>query len=172
MISAESLLKEVETKLRVKQSATVVTAMPVVMGVRAKSSKGITESNVDHWLVLPGLVRMAVWLCEQLTSGQRAADDGCVGWPWACVVDERTITDRHRARRAAEASPNIVWGAVPPARSDGVTTPSPPENLVDPASSHMLRSRAKPCMSQRKWNLQWVCEWLLTSAVIQVIECD
>ena len=25
------------------------------------------------------------------------------------------------------------------------------ENLVDPASSHMLRSRAKPCMSQRKW---------------------
>ena len=24
------------------------------------------------------------------------------------------------------------------------------ENLVDPASSHMLRSRAKPCMSQRK----------------------
>ena len=24
-------------------------------------------------------------------------------------------------------------------------------NLVDPASSHMLRSRAKPCTSQRKW---------------------
>lgn len=26
-----------------------------------------------------------------------------------------------------------------------------PANLVDPASSHMLRSRAKPCMSQRTW---------------------
>jgi hypothetical protein len=45
------------------------------------------------------------------------------------------------------------------------------ENLVDPASSHMLRSRAKPCMSQRTRSKQLVCEWLLTSVVISVIEC-
>ena len=47
----------------------------------------------------------------------------------------------------------------------------PTANLVDPASSRMLRSRAKPCMSQRTWPQQWICEWLLTSAVISVIEC-
>ena len=44
-------------------------------------------------------------------------------------------------------------------------------NLVDPASGHLLRSRAKPCMSQRKRSQQWVCEWLITSAVISVIQC-
>ena len=54
----------------------------------------------------------------------------------------------------------LVWGD----ESHPTTTPQatvcvcvwvdsiPKKNLVDPASSHMLRSRAKPCKSQRTWN--------------------
>jgi hypothetical protein len=47
--------------------------------------------------------------------------------------------------------PALVCPGCTPAQ--GVSPPSPSQgwtNLVDPASSHMLRSRAKPCTSQRK----------------------
>ena len=53
----------------------------------------------------------------------------------------------------------------------GVAVQVWPLNLVDPASSHMLLSRTKPCKCQSTWIQQWVCEWLLTPAVISVIEC-
>lgn len=82
-------------------------------------------------------------------------------------------------KKRKRASPSV--GAVVSLSLEGATLPGVfapwssqshgSVNLVDPASSHMLRSRAKPCMSQSKWFRQWVCEWLLTSAVISVIVC-
>jgi hypothetical protein len=75
-------------------------------------------------------------------------------------------------------SPERERASSPPPQGEPRAKPKPTEprgrvtaNLVDPASSHMLRSRAKPCMSQSKRFRQWVCEWLLTSAVISVIAC-
>jgi len=42
-----------------------------------------------------------------------------------------------------------------------------PFYLVDPASSHMLTSRAKPCKCERKWKTEYlVCVWLIISAIV------
>ena len=79
-----------------------------------------------------------------------------LGWMHTSRRSERPHTHTSGAHR---------HGAAP-----GTAARASPENLVDPASSHMLRSRAKPCMSQRTRFPQWVCEWLLTSAVILAVE--
>ena len=42
-------------------------------------------------------------------------------------------------------------------------------NLVDPASSHMLVSKIKPCMSKYKQFILWNCEWLIKSVIIYLI---
>ena len=42
-------------------------------------------------------------------------------------------------------------------------------NLVDPASSHMLVSKIKPCMSKYKQFIQWNCEWLIKSVIVYLI---
>jgi hypothetical protein len=42
-------------------------------------------------------------------------------------------------------------------------------NLVDPASSHMLVSKIKPCMSKYKQIILWNCEWLIISVLIYLI---
>ena len=41
--------------------------------------------------------------------------------------------------------------------------------LVDPASSHMLVSKIKPCMSKYKQSIQWNCEWLIKSVIVYLI---
>ena len=41
--------------------------------------------------------------------------------------------------------------------------------LVDPASSHMLVSKIKPCMSKYKQLLLWNCEWLIKSVIVYLI---
>ena len=41
-------------------------------------------------------------------------------------------------------------------------------NLVDPASGHMLASRAKPCMSKFK-QILLDCGWLIISAIINLM---
>ena len=41
--------------------------------------------------------------------------------------------------------------------------------LVDPASSHMLVSKIKPCMSKYKHFILWNCEWLIISVIIYLI---
>ena len=41
--------------------------------------------------------------------------------------------------------------------------------LVDPASSHMLVSKIKPCMSKYKQIVQRNCEWLIKSVIIYLI---
>ena len=41
--------------------------------------------------------------------------------------------------------------------------------LVDPASSHMLVSKIKPCMSKYKQFIQWNCEWLIKSVIVYLI---
>ena len=40
-------------------------------------------------------------------------------------------------------------------------------NLVDPASSHMLVSKIKPCMSQNKFRR--ICEWLIKTVIIYLM---
>jgi hypothetical protein len=42
-------------------------------------------------------------------------------------------------------------------------------NLVDPASSHTLVSKIKPCMSKYKQFIQWNCEWLIISVIVYSI---
>lgn len=42
-------------------------------------------------------------------------------------------------------------------------------NLVDPASSHTLVSKIKPCMSKYKQFIQRNCEWLIISVIIYLI---
>ena len=42
-------------------------------------------------------------------------------------------------------------------------------NLVDPASSHTLVSKIKPCMSKYKQSIQWNCEWLIISVIVYLI---
>ena len=42
-------------------------------------------------------------------------------------------------------------------------------NLVDPASSHMLVSKIKPCMSKYKQFVLWNCEWLIKSVIVYLI---
>ena len=42
-------------------------------------------------------------------------------------------------------------------------------NLVDPASSHMLVSKIKPCMSKYKQFILWNCEWLIKSVIVYLI---
>ncbi len=39
-------------------------------------------------------------------------------------------------------------------------------NLVDPASSHTLVSKIKPCMSKYKGYIQWNCEWLIQTVIV------
>ena len=41
--------------------------------------------------------------------------------------------------------------------------------LVDPASSHMLVSKIKPCMSKYKRFILWNCEWLIKSVIVYLI---
>ena len=41
--------------------------------------------------------------------------------------------------------------------------------LVDPASSHMLVSKIKPCMSKYKHFVLWNCEWLIKSVIVYLI---
>jgi hypothetical protein len=41
--------------------------------------------------------------------------------------------------------------------------------LVDPASSHMLVSKIKPCMSKYKQFILWNCEWLIKSVIVYLI---
>ena len=41
--------------------------------------------------------------------------------------------------------------------------------LVDPASSHMLVSKIKPCMSKYKSFIRWNCERLIISAIIYLM---
>ena len=42
-------------------------------------------------------------------------------------------------------------------------------NLVDPASSHTLVSKIKPCMSKYKRLILWNCEWLIISVIVYLI---
>ena len=41
--------------------------------------------------------------------------------------------------------------------------------LVDPASSHMLVSKIKPCMSKYKHLILWNCEWLIKSVIVYLM---
>ena len=41
--------------------------------------------------------------------------------------------------------------------------------LVDPASSHMLVSKIKPCMSKYKSGSRWNCEWLIKSVLVSLM---
>ena len=41
--------------------------------------------------------------------------------------------------------------------------------LVDPASSHMLVSKIKPCMSKYKRLIRRNCEWLIKSVIVYLI---
>lgn len=41
--------------------------------------------------------------------------------------------------------------------------------LVDPARSHMLVSKIKPCMSKYKQVILRNCEWLIKSAIIYLM---
>ena len=41
--------------------------------------------------------------------------------------------------------------------------------LVDPASSHMLVSKIKPCMSKYKQFIKWNCEWLIKSVIVYLM---
>ena len=41
--------------------------------------------------------------------------------------------------------------------------------LVDPASSHMLVSKIKPCMSKYKHVILWNCEWLIKSVIVYLM---
>ena len=41
--------------------------------------------------------------------------------------------------------------------------------LVDPASSHMLVSKIKPCMSKYKQFILRNCEWLIKSVIVYLI---
>jgi hypothetical protein len=41
--------------------------------------------------------------------------------------------------------------------------------LVDSASSHMLVSKIKPCMSKYKQFIQRNCEWLIKSVIVYLI---
>jgi hypothetical protein len=41
--------------------------------------------------------------------------------------------------------------------------------LVDPASSHMLVSKIKPCMSKYKQSIQRNCEWLIKSVIVYLM---
>ena len=41
--------------------------------------------------------------------------------------------------------------------------------LVDPASSHMLVSKIKPCMSKYKHFILQNCEWLIKSVIVYLM---
>ena len=41
--------------------------------------------------------------------------------------------------------------------------------LVDPASSHMLVSKIKPCMSKYKRLIRRNCEWLIKSVIVYLM---
>jgi hypothetical protein len=41
--------------------------------------------------------------------------------------------------------------------------------LVDPASSHMLVSKIKPCMSKYKQFIPRNCEWLIKSVIVYLM---
>ena len=41
--------------------------------------------------------------------------------------------------------------------------------LVDPASSHMLVSKIKPCMSKYKQFIRRNCEWLIKSVIVYLM---
>ena len=52
-----------------------------------------------------------------------------------------------------------------PVRTGGVSLL---RNLVDPASSHMLVSKTKPCMSKYS-DIQRNCEWLIKTVIVYMI---
>ena len=53
--------------------------------------------------------------------------------------------------------------------TDGLLAAVKDRYLVDPASSHMLVSKIKPCMSKYKRFIPWNCEWLIKTVIIYLM---
>jgi hypothetical protein len=69
--------------------------------------------------------------------------------PWAAPAN---VTSRRasRARTAVRSLRPPVANTLPPCDKGGWPTPAHDSYLVDSASSHMLVSKIKPCMSKYK----------------------
>ena len=82
-------------------------------------------------------------------------------------------THAPRPVRRGSAANDHVSGARRAAATSAVRRPSRPRFArrrypVDPAGSHMLVLRAKPCTSKYERLEQRNCEWLITSAIIHL----
>ena len=127
----------------------------------------IAAYTETRWAMLPpGQVRL------QRLRYQGGLTEHCI----ACrcnlllsVADDKLFTSRRHRKREVRA-PHRVGKCFAPTVSTlhEVTAPGCTrlqcawwlcENLVDPASSHMLVSKIKPCMSQYKLLLYCRCSW-------------
>jgi len=85
-------------------------------------------------------------------SGSRAADGALVneegesGLPEAALLAMPTVLSRARP----QWRPPVTWKSLRRPRGAGRPTPANDSYLVDSASSHMLVSKIKPCMSKYK----------------------
>ena len=79
-------------------------------------------------------------------------------WLWSKPIF--TILKRRRDESTGEVR-SLSKANRPPSLKDSY--------LVDPASSHMLVSKIKPCMSKYKHFILWNCEWLIKSVIVYLI---
>jgi hypothetical protein len=65
----------------------------------------------------------------------------------------------------------LLFGNEPfhPSGVVGYFKPLKDSYLVDPASSHMLVSKIKPCMSKYKQFIRRNCEWLIKSVIVYLM---
>ena len=79
----------------------------------------------------------------------------CMSSISCCRIRECSSYEREKLRNVSPLSASSEHGS----------------NLVDPASSHMLVSKIKPCMCKYSY-LQRNCEWLIKSVIIYLMDKD
>ena len=104
------------------------------------------------------------WRASHCVPASRLADRSWVGRGFDGVCcDLHRAVDAVSKVRADDGS--YGWCHCSAAASRGLWMFASGRNLVDPASSHMLFPKTKPCMSQCQPSPWQSCEWLITTAV-------
>ena len=97
--------------------------------------------------------------------GGRLPGELCGGGRTACGGSPVTNGRAPRASGAESGGPSPSH----PAPFEGPGIAGQDGYLVDSASSHMLVSKIKPCMSKYKQTILRNCEWLIKSVIVYLI---
>ena len=109
------------------------------------------------------------WLCDARHSPCRGLMDVGLGVFKAGLLGHGRLWARLWAVSHAATSVAPRWRTLPPPAVGHILWPWNGSYLVDPASSHMLVSKIKPCMSKYKQIVRRNCEWLIKSVIVYLM---